>query len=87
MKEKRVPQDHETFLSGDDFKRTKIRVKGATVYAKDGLYYYRDTLHVGEAAHIEVFDHTGKNIWGKRIRSAVSWTKAKQMEINRFPSL
>ncbi|ASB86791.1 T7SS effector LXG polymorphic toxin [Bacillus sonorensis] len=65
VKEKRVPQDHETFLSGDDFKRTKIRVKGATVYAKDGLYYYRDTLHVGEAAHIEVFDHTGKKHLGE----------------------
>ncbi|UOY87274.1 ribonuclease YeeF family protein [Bacillus glycinifermentans] len=65
VKEKRVPQDHETFLSGDDFKRTKIRVKGATVYEKDGLYYYRDTLHVGEAAHVEVFDHTGRKHLGE----------------------
>lgn len=60
-----MPQDHETFLSGDDFKRTKIRVKGATVYEKDGLYYYRDTLHVGEAAHVEVFDHTGRKHLGE----------------------
>lgn len=65
VKEKRVPQDHETFLSGDDFKRTKIRVKGAQVYEKDGLYYYRDTLHVGEASHIEVFDRTGRKHLGE----------------------
>ncbi|QHZ45104.1 ribonuclease YeeF family protein [Bacillus sp. NSP9.1] len=65
VKEKRVPQDHETFLSGEEFKRTKIRVKGAQVYEKDGLYYYRDTLHVGEASHIEVFDRTGRKHLGE----------------------
>ncbi|WP_124726348.1 hypothetical protein [Staphylospora marina] len=58
----RVPLDNETILKDRSFKRTKHRVKGATVYEKDGKYYHRDTLHKGEGAHLEVYDKKGRHI-------------------------
>ena len=62
--EKRVPMDKETVLSNkSQYSKTSSRVKGASVYkGKDGNYYYRDTFHTGESAHIEVFDKQGHHI-------------------------
>ena len=59
--EKRVPQDKETILSDKSkYTKTNFRVKGASVYkGKDGNYYYRDTFHTGESAHLEVFNKKG----------------------------
>ena len=62
IRENRVPQDKETFLSSAEYSRTNLKVKGATVYKKGKQYFYRDTLHTGERAHIEVFDKTGKHL-------------------------
>ncbi|MCI8508762.1 MAG: hypothetical protein HFJ06_09405 [Lachnospiraceae bacterium] len=58
----RVPLDNETILGNGTFQKTKIRVKGATVYKKGNRYYYRDTFHTGESAHLEVFDKSGNHL-------------------------
>ena len=60
--ENRVPLDRETILNTSDYVKTKNKVKGASVYKKDDKYFYRDTLHKGERAHIEVFDKKGNHI-------------------------
>lgn len=62
IKDNRVPLDKETALNGKEYQKTKIKVKGAQVYKKDDKYYYRDTLHKGEASHLEVFDKRGNHI-------------------------
>lgn len=59
IKDDRVPQDKETILSGKDFQKTGKTVKGAKVYKKGDRYFYRDTFHIGELAHIEVFNKRG----------------------------
>jgi RHS repeat-associated protein len=61
--EKRLPTDAETFLRGDEYTPTNYLVKGARVYkGPDGLYYYRDTLHKGADAEIEVCDAQGDHL-------------------------
>ena len=62
IKEERVPLDRETVLSNDEYVKTKMKVKGASVYKKGDRYYYRDTLHKGERAHLEVFDKKGLHL-------------------------
>ena len=62
ISENRVPLDRETILSSSDYVKTKNKVKGAVVYKKGDKYYYRDTLHKGKRAHIEVFDKKGKHL-------------------------
>ena len=62
VEEKRVPLDKETVLNKDAYIKTKFKVKGAAVYKKGDKYYYRDTLHKGERAHLEVFDKKGNHI-------------------------
>ena len=59
IKDDRVPQDKETILSGKDFQKTGKTVKGAKVYKKGDRYFYRDTFHTGESAHLEVFNKRG----------------------------
>ena len=61
LRDNLVPRDDETFLTKGGYTRTKNKYKGAIVYKdKKGKYYYRDTSHTGKAAHIEVFDKSGK---------------------------
>ncbi|MCI8379903.1 MAG: hypothetical protein HFH72_15585 [Lachnospiraceae bacterium] len=62
VKQDRVPQDKETFLAGDGYQKTGRKVKGASVYKKGDRYYYRDTLHKGKRAHVEVFDGRGRHL-------------------------
>lgn len=64
VEEKRVPMDKETVLSDKtQYSKTSARVKGANVYkGKDGNYYYRDTFHTGESAHLEVFNKQGVHL-------------------------
>ncbi|PXV83704.1 hypothetical protein C8E03_1451 [Lachnotalea glycerini] len=62
VKDKRVPLDRETVLSGSDYNKTNMKVKGATVYKNGDKYYYRDTLHTGKRAHLEVFDKKGNHL-------------------------
>lgn len=62
-----VPTDKETVLSNKNkFSKIKRRfpeAKGASVYeGKDGNYYYRDTLHTGKSAHLEVFSKRGVHL-------------------------
>ena len=63
IRENRRPKDSETILSDGTFKRTgKVESHGAQVYEKDNKYYYRDTLHTGKKAHLEVFDRKGNHL-------------------------
>ncbi len=62
IKDNRVPLDKETALSGKEYQKTNIKVKGAQVYKNGDKYYYRDTFHTGEASHLEVFDKRGNHI-------------------------
>ncbi|CDG36446.1 Hedgehog/intein hint domain protein [Acetivibrio thermocellus BC1] len=62
IKDNRVPLDKETVLNSKEYQKTNIKVKGAQVYKKGDKYYYRDTFHTGEAAHLEVFDKRGNHI-------------------------
>ena len=62
VKQDRVPQDKETFLAGEGYQKTGRKVKGASVYKKGDRYYYRDTLHKGKRAHVEVFDGRGRHL-------------------------
>ena len=63
VRENRRPKDSETILSDGTFKRTgKVESHGAQVYEKDNKYYYRDTLHTGKKAHLEVFDRKGNHL-------------------------
>mgnify|MGYP002517683949 FL=1 len=56
--------DKETVSSDkSQYSKTSNRVKGASVYkGKDGNYYYRDTFHTGESAHLEVFNKQGVHL-------------------------
>ena len=62
IKDNRVPIDKETILRKKEYQKTNIKVKGAQVYKNGDKYYYRDTFHTGEAAHLEVFDKNGNHI-------------------------
>lgn len=59
----RRPKDSETILSDGTFERIgKVEPHGSQVYKKDNKYYYRDTLHYGKKAHLEVFDRKGNHL-------------------------
>ncbi len=62
IKENRVPLDKETILSNNKYQKTKMRVKGAQVYKSGDRFYYRDTFHSGESAHLEVFGKKGNHL-------------------------
>lgn len=86
IKNNRVPLDKETILSSKNFQKTKYKVKGAQVYKKGDSYYYRDTFHTGEAAHLEVFNKRGTHIGeanpitGKMIPNTADPTKKINLE-------
>lgn len=63
----RVPKDSETVLRTKPEEYTPTDYKaprgGNKVYrGKDGNYYYRDTLHRGKGAHLEVFNKAGNHL-------------------------
>ena len=63
IRENRLPKDSETILSDGTFEKIgKVEPHGAQVYKKDNKYYYRDTLHYGKKAHLEVFDRRGNHL-------------------------
>ena len=62
VKENDVPKDKETILQNGEYKKTRYRIMGATVYQKDNKYYYRDTFHKGRSAHLEVFNSKGRHL-------------------------
>jgi hypothetical protein len=62
----RVPLDKETILARPEFVRKKgARFQGAQIYeGPNNQLYYRDNLHVGNSAQIEVFDSRGNKHLG-----------------------
>lgn len=63
IRENRLPKDSETILSDGTFDKIgKVEPHGAQVYKNDKKYYYRDTLHFGKKAHLEVFDRKGNHL-------------------------
>ena len=57
-----MPRDKETVLNTSQYIKTGKTYKDAAIYKKGDKYYYRDTFHKGEAAHLEVFDKRGKHL-------------------------
>ena len=49
----------------------------------DGNYYYRDTLHTGKRAHLEVFNKK-EYIWEKLIRLQERLLLALQIQLNEL---
>jgi hypothetical protein len=62
IKLNRVPSDKETILSNKAFERTNKIYQNARIYKKDDKYYYRDQMHTGRSAHLEVFDKRGSHL-------------------------
>lgn len=62
IRDNTVPVDRQTILSSPEFKRTNKLNGTARIYEKGGLYYYRDQLHKGKSAHLEVFHKNGTHI-------------------------
>jgi hypothetical protein len=62
IKEKDVPKDKETILADPSFKKTNKFFDDARIYVKNGFYYYRDQMHKGKRAHLEVFNKRGKHL-------------------------
>jgi len=58
------PTDEQTILSGTQFKKTALICQGRNIYQELAThrYWFVDNLHYGKAAHLEVFDKTGKHI-------------------------
>jgi hypothetical protein len=62
------PRDVQTILRDSTrFHRTSLKYDGRFIYCElaTGYYWYVDNFHRGRAAHLEVFDKTGKNHLGK----------------------
>ncbi|NET59904.1 MAG: hypothetical protein F6K47_28270 [Symploca sp. SIO2E6] len=62
------PRDEQTILRDSQrFNKTTKRYDGRVVYCEiaTGRYWYVDNLHSGKAAHLEVFDKTGKQHLGE----------------------
>ena len=63
IKDNLVPNDAETVLINKTYTKTSKFYDGASIYKDaDGNYYYRDKLHTGKAAHIEIFNKNGKHL-------------------------
>ncbi|MBD2145817.1 hypothetical protein H6F45_11560 [Sphaerospermopsis sp. FACHB-1194] len=62
------PRDEQTILRDSiRFRKTSSRCQERFIYCEltTGRYWYVDNLHNGKAAHLEVFDKTGKNHLGE----------------------
>ncbi|MFM7408517.1 MAG: hypothetical protein ACKO3K_18140, partial [Cuspidothrix sp.] len=65
---KEPPRDEQTILrDGVRFRKTSNRCQERVIYCEliTGYYWYVDNLHHGKAAHLEVFDKTGKKHLGE----------------------
>lgn len=71
-------EDHHTYYVGEN----SILVHNAEDYikanrvpldykGKDGNYYYRDTLHAGKSAHLEVFDKRGNHVGEANVETGI----------------
>ena len=58
----KVPNDKQTILASKEFQRTNFTFQKARIYKKDNQFYYRDQLHNGKGAHLEVFDQRGNHL-------------------------
>ncbi|MBS3028950.1 MAG: hypothetical protein HCA25_18230 [Dolichospermum sp. DET50] len=62
------PRDKQTILRDTTrFKKTANKCQGRIIYLESNTerYWYVDNFHEGKAAHLEVFDKTGKNHLGE----------------------
>jgi len=62
------PRDVQTILRDSTrFQKTLRKYDGRFIYCElaTGYYWYVDNFHHGQAAHLEVFDKTGKNHLGE----------------------
>ncbi|MFM7363889.1 MAG: hypothetical protein ACKO11_05180 [Cuspidothrix sp.] len=68
LSSERPPRDEQTILRDSiRFRKTSNRCQERFIYFEliTGYYWYVDNLHRGKAAHLEVFDKTGKNHLGE----------------------
>lgn len=76
------PRDEQTILiNAALFEETSLPLQGGTrkVYRhlKNKTYWYVDNLHIGKAAHIEVFDSNGKKHLGEaNLQGILDYSKA-----------
>lgn len=82
-----TPRDHQTVLKNLlGFKKTGQVQSGRMIYREleTGYYWYVDNLHVGKAAHLEVFDSQGKHIGEAALSGEIDTNKQdrnKQIDV------
>lgn len=80
----RLPKDNETVLSSSDFLNTGKRALGKGANARvfiqksTGRYCYRDKLHTGKGAELEVFDRQAKKHLGTMCSMCGHFSTQKQ---------
>ena len=76
----RPPIDEETCLNnGFKFERIAGFVDAGSQVYKDktvGNYWYIDSIHTGNAAHLEVFDKNGKHVGESDLDGIIDYSKA-----------
>ncbi|MEH2026840.1 hypothetical protein [Nostoc sp.] len=78
------PRDEQTLLRDTiRFKKTSFRYGGRFVYCEltTGRYWYVDSLHRGEAAHLEVFDKRGFHIGEADLQGNINTAKKDKDKI------
>jgi hypothetical protein len=68
------PLDHQTILGKKSrFQRTRLLNQGRTIYLdrETSRYWCVDNLHDGAAAHIEVFDASGRHVCEARLNGTL----------------
>jgi len=72
------PTDKQTVLRDSTrFEKTSGVIQGRTIYRelRTDRYWYADNLHIGKAAHLEVFDKTGKHLGEADLRGNLNTLK------------
>jgi hypothetical protein len=85
---KTPPTDKQTVLRDENrFEPLSISVQGRRVYREmqTGYYWYVDNLHVGQAAHLEVFNTQGEHLGEADLDGTLNRSKkdsTKQIDIS-----
>ncbi|MCK5719888.1 MAG: hypothetical protein KAH84_08090 [Thiomargarita sp.] len=72
------PTDEQTILSNNtQFEKTSLICQGRNIYRELAIhrYWYIDNLHYGKAAHLEVFDKTGKHVGEANLLGNIDYSK------------
>jgi hypothetical protein len=75
------PRDEQTILKDTErFQKTSHRYDGRAIYCElaTGCYWYVDNLHSNKAAHLEVFDKTGKHLGEADLEGNLDESKSEQ---------